>query len=115
MSATTMNWVLITDVPTSLDWPQNQLLDMEVEGKKITLAKWKDGYFAFAQKCPHASGRMAQGYINPLGQVVCPLHRYAFDMKNGRNTTGEGYFLNTYPVEQRPEGIFIGFKPNSFF
>ena len=115
MSATTMNWFLITDAPTSLDWPQNQLLDMEVEGKKITLAKWKDGYFAFAQKCPHASGRMAQGYINPLGQVVCPLHRYAFDMKNGRNTSGEGYFLKTYPVELRNEGIFIGFKSNSLF
>ena len=110
-----MHWVLITDAPLSLDWPDNQLLDLELDGKKITLAKFKDSYFAFTQKCPHASGRMAQGYINPLGQVVCPLHRYAFDMKNGRNTTGEGYFLKTYPVELRPEGIFIGFKPNSFF
>ena len=115
MSASTINWVLITNAPMSLDWPANQLLDLEVEGKKITLAKWKEGYFAFAQKCPHASGRMSAGYINPLGQVVCPLHRYAFDMKNGRNTSGEGYFLKTYPVEQRPDGIFIGFKPNSFF
>ena len=115
MSATEMHWVLVTDAPLSLDWPDNQLLDLEVNGKKITLAKFKDGFFAFAQKCPHASGRMAQGYINPLGQVVCPLHRYAFDMKNGRNTTGEGYFLKTYPVELRPEGLFIGFKPNSFF
>ena len=115
MSATEMHWVLVTDAPLSLDWPDNQLLDLEVDGKKITLAKFKEDYFAFAQKCPHASGRMAQGYINPLGQVVCPLHRYAFDMKNGRNTTGEGYFLKTYPVELRPEGLFIGFKPNSFF
>ena len=115
MSATEMHWVLVTDAPLSLDWPDNQLLDLEVDGKKITLAKFKEDYFAFAQKCPHASGRMAQGYINPLGQVVCPLHRYAFDMKNGRNTTGEGYFLKTYPIELRPEGIFIGFKPNSFF
>jgi 3-phenylpropionate/trans-cinnamate dioxygenase ferredoxin subunit len=115
MSATEMHWVLLTDAPLSLDWPDNQLLDLEVDGKKITLAKFKDGYFAFAQKCPHASGRMAQGYINPLGQVVCPLHRYAFDMKNGRNTTGEGYFLKTYPVELRPNGLFIGFKPISFF
>jgi len=115
MSATEMHWVLVTDAPLSLDWPDNQLLDLELDGKKITLAKFKDGYFAFAQKCPHASGRMAQGYINPLGQVVCPLHRYAFDMKNGRNTTGEGYFLKTYPVELRPNGLFIGFKPNSFF
>ena len=115
MSATEMHWVLITDAPLSLDWPDNQLLDLEVDGKKITLAKFKEDYFAFAQKCPHASGRMAQGYINPLGQVVCPLHRYAFDVKNGRNTTGEGYFLRTYPVELRPHGLFIGFKPNSFF
>ena len=115
MSGNSINWVLVTDAPASLDWPYNHLLDLEVEDKKITLAKFKDGYFAFAQKCPHASGRMAQGYINPLGQVVCPLHRYAFDMKNGRNTTGEGYFLKTYPVELRPEGLFIGFKPNSFF
>ena len=115
MSATEMHWVLVTDAPLSLDWPDNQLLDLEVDGKKITLAKFKEGYFAFAQKCPHASGRMAQGYINPLGQVVCPLHRYAFDMKNGRNTTGEGYFLKTYPVELRPNGLFIDFKPISFF
>ena len=115
MSATEMHWVLVTDAPLSLDWPDNQLLDLEVDGKKITLSKFKEDYFAFAQKCPHASGRMAQGYINPLGQVVCPLHRYAFDMKNGRNTTGEGYFLKTYPVELRPNGLFIGFKPNSFF
>jgi 3-phenylpropionate/trans-cinnamate dioxygenase ferredoxin subunit len=115
MSATEMHWVLVTDAPLSLDWPDNQLLDLEVDSKKITLAKFKEDYFAFAQKCPHASGRMAQGYINPLGQVVCPLHRYAFDMKNGRNTTGEGYFLKTYPVELRPHGLFIGFKPNSFF
>ena len=115
MTAGDLHWVLITDAPLSLDWPNNQLLDLEVEGKKITLARFKEGYYAFAQKCPHASGRMAQGYINPLGQVVCPLHRYAFDMKNGRNTTGEGYFLKTYPVELRPNGLFIGFKPNSFF
>jgi 3-phenylpropionate/trans-cinnamate dioxygenase ferredoxin subunit len=115
MSGNEMHWVLVTDAPLSLDWPDNQLLDLEVDGKKITLARFKEGYFAFAQKCPHASGRMAQGYINPLGQVICPLHRYAFDMKNGRNTTGEGYFLKTYPVELRPNGLFIGFKPNSFF
>ncbi len=70
MSGNSFNWVLVTDAPASLDWPDNHLLDLEVEDKKITLAKFKDSYFAFTQKCPHASGRMAQGYINPLGQVV---------------------------------------------
>ena len=115
MSDNQLHWVLVTDAPLSLDWTNNQLLDLVVDSKKITLARFKEDYFAFAQKCPHASGRMAQGYINPLGQVVCPLHRYAFDMKNGLNTSGEGYFLKTYPIELRPQGLFIGFKPNSFF
>ena len=110
-----MNWVLVTDAPLTLDWPDNNMLELEADGRKFTLAKWEEGYFAFASKCPHASGRMAAGYINPLGQVVCPLHRYAFDMKNGRNTSGEGYFLKTYPIEMRQEGIFIGFKRNSLF
>jgi hypothetical protein len=43
MSASSINWVLITDAPASLDWPDNQLLDLEVEDKKITLAKFKEG------------------------------------------------------------------------
>ena len=113
--STNIKWELFTDAPLTIEWPANNLLEIEIAGKKLTLAKWDQHYFAFASKCPHASGKMACGYINPLGQVVCPLHRYAFDMKNGRNTTGEGYFLKTYPVELRPEGIFIGFKLNSFF
>ena len=113
--SSSISWELVTDTPLGLDWPASNLLEIEVGGRKLTLAKWEGNYFAFARKCPHASGRMASGYINPLGQVVCPLHRYAFDMKNGRNTSGEGYFLKTYPVETRPEGIFIGFKPFSLF
>ena len=110
-----MEWKLITDAPLTLDWPQNNMMELEVDGKKFTLAKFQDSYFAFASKCPHASGRMAAGYINPLGQVVCPLHRYCFDMKNGRNTSGEGYFLKTYPIEIKEGALFIGFKPFSLF
>ena len=110
-----LEWKLITTAPLSLDWAENNMVELEVEGRSFTLAKKSDTYFAFASKCPHASGRMAQGYINPLGQVVCPLHRYCFVMKNGRNTSGEGYFLKTYPIELREEGLFIGFQSFSLF
>jgi len=110
-----LNWKLITELPLNLEWPSNNLLELEIEGQKFTLGKWQDSYYAFASKCPHASGRMAQGYINPLGQVVCPLHRYSFNMFNGFNTSGEGYFLKTYPLELRDEGLFIGFQSFSLF
>ncbi|MCX6337228.1 MAG: hypothetical protein NT153_08110 [Bacteroidetes bacterium] len=58
---------------------------------------------------------MADGYIDATGQIVCPLHRYRFSLQNGRNTSGEGYYLKTYPIEHREDGIFIGLAPNSIF
>lgn len=115
MFKSSIEWHHISENPNSLNWGSNQMVELEIGGKRITLACWEEQYYAFTQKCPHASGRMSAGYINPEGQVVCPSHRYCFDMKNGRNTSGEGFFLITYPVEQRPEGIFIGIKKNSLF
>jgi len=52
---------------------------------------------------------MADGFIDATGQVVCPLHRYRFNIKNGRNTSGEGYYLKTYPLERREDGLYVAF------
>ncbi len=100
-------WHHVTDVPQSLPWQENGMCVVTVDGKKITLAHQGDRYFAFAYKCPHASGIMAEGYLDAMGQVVCPLHRYRFSVQNGRNTSGEGYYLKTYPLELREEGLFV--------
>jgi 3-phenylpropionate/trans-cinnamate dioxygenase ferredoxin subunit len=51
---------------------------------------------------------MNQGWLDPMGNIVCPLHRYKFDSKSGRNTSGEGYFIKTYPVKEDDEGVFVG-------
>ena len=31
-------------------------------------------------------------------------------MQNGRNVSGEGYYLKHWPVEQREDGVFAGFE-----
>ncbi len=85
------------------------MLVAEVEGKKITLAKIDDKLFACAYKCPHASGILAEGYVDALGNITCPIHRYKFSLQNGRNVSGEGYYLKTYLIEERDTGLFIGF------
>lgn len=102
-------WHKIGDSVAEFQWQGNQMCIIEVDGKKITLAKYQEGLFAFAYKCPHASGIMADGFVDGLGQVVCPLHRYRFSLKNGRNTSGEGYYLKTYPIEERADGIYVSF------
>ena len=85
-----------------LQWfqPGEQGLKLaEIAGKTITLAQWNGRQFAFAKKCPHAGGVLANGYIDAQGCITCPLHHYKFNMENGRNVTGEGYYLKTYAVK----------------
>lgn len=88
--------------------PGGNLDAFEFDGKKMTIGKSGDQYFACAYKCPHAGGILSQGFVDALGNVVCPLHRYKFNPLNGRNTSGEGYYLKHWPVELRDDGIWLG-------
>ena len=108
-------WYKIAENINELSFAENNLAIAEVNNKKITLAKIQDEIFVCAHLCPHASGVLADGYIDAVGNIVCPVHRYKFNLSNGRNVTGEGYFLKTYPVKINEEGIFIGFEENRFF
>ncbi|WP_161499316.1 Rieske (2Fe-2S) protein [Flavipsychrobacter stenotrophus] len=76
--------------------------------KKVCLLKRADKIFAFAALCPHSGAPMCDGWVDPLGRVVCPLHKYRFDPANGRNTSGEGYKMTTFPVEIRDGAIYVG-------
>jgi len=102
-----LNWYRLADSPETLNWQDNDIAIAEANGKKICIAKYRDQYHAFAYTCPHASGTLASGWIDPLGNVVCPLHRYKFNIINGRNTTGEGYYLKTYPLRVDENGVYI--------
>lgn len=109
------HWHKIADHINELEFSSNNIAVTEVKGKKICIGKFNDAVFAFAFKCPHAGGILADGYIDALGNVVCPLHRYKYDMKNGRNTSGEGYYLKHWPVEQRENGVFVGMEAGGGF
>ena len=107
-------WIKVADSAMELQWQNNNLLVIEVNGKKITLARKEDRLFACAYKCPHAGGVLADGFIDATGNVVCPLHRYKFNLLNGRNVSGEGYYLKVFPVEEREDGVFVGFEENNW-
>jgi len=68
-------WFKIADSENDLAFAENNLLIIEVNNKKITLAKHDDQLFACAYKCPHASGILADGYVDAMGNIVCPVHR----------------------------------------
>lgn len=110
-----IKWHKIADSVNELHFFSNNLLEINVAGKKICIAKTNNGLFGCASKCPHAGGTIADGFIDPLNNIVCPLHRYKFSLQNGRNVSGEGYYLKTYPFRQTEEGIFIGIEKDGLF
>jgi nitrite reductase/ring-hydroxylating ferredoxin subunit len=108
-------WHKIADHSNEIDFAGNNIAVVEVNGKKICIGKHKDAVFAFACKCPHAGGMLSEGYIDALGNVVCPLHRYKYDIKSGRNVSGEGYYLKNWPVELHENGVFVGLEDSAGF
>ena len=108
-------WVRIAASPEEIPFGPNNLAEVNADGKTICVGKHEGKIFAFAHKCPHAGGYFAGGYIDALGNVACPLHRYKFCLKNGRNVTGEGYYLKHWPVEMREDGVYVGLEPDKLF
>ncbi len=111
----TYKWYKIADALEEINFSKEGLVEIEVNNKRVCIALKNENLFACANKCPHSGGGMAHGYIDALGNIVCPLHRYKFSLDNGRNVSGEGYFLKNYPIEIRESGIFIGFEETSMF
>lgn len=110
------NWYKIAENDVELaNGNTNTLLEIEVKGKRICIAKLNEQLYACAAKCPHAGGTMSHGFVDAFGNIVCPLHRYKFSLQNGRNISGEGYYLKTWPIEKREDGIYIGLDKSSFF
>ena len=105
-----MNWYKIADHINELNFAENHIAVVEVKNKTICVARFNEQVFAFAYKCPHAGGLLADGYIDALGNIICPNHRYKYDMRNGRNVSGEGYYLKHWPVELRDDGVYVAIE-----
>jgi 3-phenylpropionate/trans-cinnamate dioxygenase ferredoxin subunit len=88
---------------------ENKITELIVAEKTICLLKREDKVYAFAPTCPHSGGKLCEGWLDPQGRVVCPLHKYRFNPVNGHNTSGEGYKLKTYPTDLRENIIFVQF------
>lgn len=102
-----LHWYAIPDVSLArLD--RGEVVEWEVANRRICLVRHQETIFAFQGRCPHASGRLAEGQLNTRGEIVCPVHGYRFRVDNGFNSSGEGFRLMTYPVRTGLTGWEVG-------
>src|SRR5262245_41172662 len=79
-----------------------------VNDTPVCIVRKGDELFAVKSKCPHSGGPIQSGWLNEKGDIVCPWHRFSYDLCTGRNTSGEGFYLETFPIKRKEDGIYVG-------
>lgn len=100
-------WHRIAADAEALEWRDNGIAVAQAGGRTFCIARVGEYLHAFAHLCPHAGAPLSEGWFDAKGHLACPLHKYRFDVCNGRNVSGEGYHLKTYPLRTTEGGIEV--------
>ena len=56
-------------------------------------------------------GTTSTGNLNPVhSYTAAGNYTVKYSLQNGRNTSGEGYYLKHWPVEMRDDGVYVGIE-----
>jgi 3-phenylpropionate/trans-cinnamate dioxygenase ferredoxin subunit len=108
-----MRWVRFADSKAALlkELAQRDIIPQSIGGKVVLLVHHQGEIFLVKNKCPHQGAPLDHAQCED-GMIVCPRHRYGFDLKTGR---GAGLCLDTYSIEERSDGLYAGFEYFSWF
>jgi nitrite reductase/ring-hydroxylating ferredoxin subunit len=81
----------------------------KADGKKICVIKHEGKFSAIQNTCPHAGGILSGGWCKE-GNIVCPIHRWEYNLTTGRGAEGQGDYINIYPTKLKEDGLYVGFK-----
>jgi 3-phenylpropionate/trans-cinnamate dioxygenase ferredoxin component len=99
-------WIKVCDVKSMKN---GDLLDFDIEDKKILISKSKDKVYATDRICTHAYADLSTGFINEDEKTVtCPLHMSAFKLEDGtpQNLPAEEP-LKTYKTKIQGNYVYI--------
>jgi nitrite reductase/ring-hydroxylating ferredoxin subunit len=98
-----MNWYKVHN--GKLNDPS--LLKVKVNGKSLCLLSHNGEVYALGATCPHAGADLTGGWCED-GKIICPFHRYSYDIKTGKGDPGQNDYVDTYPVKVGEDGIYVG-------
>jgi len=86
---------------------KGEMLDFDLEGKKILLANLNGKIYATDRICTHADADLSNGILSEEG-VTCPLHLSTFNLETGvpQNLPAE-LPLKTYNVKIEQNEIYV--------
>ena len=102
-----MPWVAVSspDIQPLRNQPQG-ICQITAGPKTLCLAKQGERWFAISPKCPHQGAPLVGGHFNQSGELVCPWHRFTFDLATGQSNSG-GYFVETYALRGEGDQLWV--------
>jgi nitrite reductase/ring-hydroxylating ferredoxin subunit len=80
---------------------------VRIEGFDLAIFKEQDQYYAVEDKCPHRGGKFSEGGEVANGRLVCPLHHFKFELKNGRCLMPKHLKLRKFPVSREGDVLKV--------
>lgn len=70
-----------------------------VGGRALALIRLGGRVFACLDSCPHKGGYLSEGLVSAKrGEVICPWHRFRFDLASGASVTNPELVVPTFPA-----------------
>jgi 3-phenylpropionate/trans-cinnamate dioxygenase ferredoxin component len=99
----------LTRVAALAEVPEGELKVLDVEGKRICLAKVDGEVYAFQDNCSHRDFPLSEGELDPDDlTVTCEWHGAMFDIRTGAALTLPATRpIKVYPVQVEGEDIYV--------
>jgi nitrite reductase/ring-hydroxylating ferredoxin subunit len=75
---------------------------------RLCVVNRMDTFYAVQDACAHSGASLSKGTVNYLGEIICPLHNYCFDLQSGREVSSRSADLKTFPIKIDDTGFYIG-------
>ncbi|GJM33510.1 MAG: pyruvate oxidase [Saprospiraceae bacterium] len=98
-------WHKVLENPSDL--PEGRVQTVSAAHKTFCLTHYQGKFACLDNKCPHQGGPLGEGSIEK-GLLRCPWHGWDYDPLTGKPPGGFDDGVETFPVEVRKDGIYIG-------
>jgi len=89
--------------------PDGRVKSVTCGHQTVCMTHYEGRYAALQNRCPHQGGPLGEGSIEK-GWLRCPWHGWDFHPTDGHSPEGLDDGLDTYPVEVREDGVYVGFE-----
>ena len=102
-----LNWFRVMDKD---ELPEGRVKTVTAGHKSLAMTHFEGQICALNNKCPHQGGPLGEGSIEN-GWLRCPWHGWDFHPCDGKPPGGYDDGVETYEVDIRDDGVYVGLEP----